>query len=65
MGNVGGLVAGLYTSDYQLIGRSLHDEIVERCVGNSSLISSLLKNQLWKTALWVAVFRVRDRLFWR
>jgi len=28
-GNVGGLVAGLYTSDYQLIGRSLHDEIVE------------------------------------
>lgn len=28
-GNVGGLVAGLYTSDYDLIGRSLHDEIVE------------------------------------
>jgi homoserine kinase len=28
-GNVGGLVAGLYTSDYALIGRSLHDEIVE------------------------------------
>lgn len=28
-GNVGGLVAGLYTSDYELIGRSLHDEIVE------------------------------------
>jgi homoserine kinase len=28
-GNVGGLVAGLYTSDYELIGRSLHDDIVE------------------------------------
>ncbi|WP_298153253.1 homoserine kinase [Flavobacterium sp.] len=28
-GNVGGLVAGLYTHDYELIGRSLHDEIVE------------------------------------
>lgn len=28
-GNVGGLIAGLYTKDYALIGRSLHDEIVE------------------------------------
>ena len=28
-GNVGALVAGLYTQDYNLIGRSLHDEIVE------------------------------------
>lgn len=28
-GNVGALVAGLYTKDYDLIGRSLHDEIVE------------------------------------
>ena len=28
-GNVGGLIAGLYTSDYELIGRSLRDEIVE------------------------------------
>lgn len=28
-GNVGGLVAGLYTSDYELIGRSLQDGIVE------------------------------------
>ena len=28
-GNVGGLIAGLYTHDYELIGRSLHDEIVE------------------------------------
>ncbi|AWA30178.1 homoserine kinase [Flavobacterium magnum] len=28
-GNVGGLVAGLYTNNYELIGRSLHDEIVE------------------------------------
>jgi homoserine kinase len=28
-GNVGGLVAGLYTQDYDLIGRSLHDEIIE------------------------------------
>src|SRR5690606_39116924 len=28
-GNVGGLVSGLYTEDYDLIGRSLHDVIVE------------------------------------
>ncbi|MGH2666004.1 homoserine kinase [Flavobacterium sp.] len=28
-GNLGGLIAGLYTSDYDLIHRSLHDEIVE------------------------------------
>ena len=28
-GNVGGLVAGLYTNAYELIGRSLHDEIIE------------------------------------
>ncbi|SHL92311.1 homoserine kinase [Flavobacterium xanthum] len=28
-GNVGGLIAGLYTKDYDLIGRSLHDEIAE------------------------------------
>ena len=28
-GNVGGLIAGLYTNDYQLIGRSLNDVIVE------------------------------------
>lgn len=28
-GNVGGLIAGLYTHDYELIGRSLHDEIIE------------------------------------
>ncbi|WP_264564550.1 homoserine kinase [Flavobacterium sp. N3904] len=28
-GNVGGLVAGLYTQDYELIGRSLHDDIIE------------------------------------
>lgn len=28
-GNVGGLIAGLFTSDYQLIGRSLEDHIVE------------------------------------
>ncbi|WP_234567123.1 homoserine kinase [Rhodohalobacter sp. 614A] len=28
-GNLGSLVAGLYTNDYDLIGRSLHDEIIE------------------------------------
>ncbi|MEO4005993.1 homoserine kinase [Flavobacterium sp. CAU 1735] len=28
-GNLGGLIAGLYTSDYELIRRSLHDRIVE------------------------------------
>jgi homoserine kinase len=29
LGNLGGLICGLYTGDYELIGRSLHDEIVE------------------------------------
>lgn len=29
LGNLGGLISGLYTNDYELIGRSLHDEIVE------------------------------------
>ena len=29
LGNLGGLISGLYTEDYNLIGRSLHDEIVE------------------------------------
>jgi len=29
IGNLGGLISGLYTSDYELISRSLHDEIVE------------------------------------
>jgi len=28
-GNMGGLISGLYTNDYDLIGRSLHDELVE------------------------------------
>ncbi|WP_306350252.1 homoserine kinase [Flavobacterium sp. '19STA2R22 D10 B1'] len=28
-GNIAGLISGLYTQDYALIGRSLHDEIVE------------------------------------
>jgi len=28
-GNIAGLIAGLYTKDYELIGRSLHDELVE------------------------------------
>ncbi|MDG1503184.1 MAG: homoserine kinase [Flavicella sp.] len=28
-GNVGGLISGLYTEDYELIGRSLEDHIVE------------------------------------
>lgn len=28
-GNVGGLIAGLYTKDYELIGRSLQDVIIE------------------------------------
>ena len=28
-GNLGGLIAGLYTNDYDLIGRSLHDVIIE------------------------------------
>lgn len=27
--NVGGLIAGLFTSDYELIGRSMHDELIE------------------------------------
>lgn len=28
-GNLGGLISGLYTEDYDLISRSLHDEIIE------------------------------------
>jgi len=28
-GNLGGLIAGLYTKDYELIGRSLQDVIIE------------------------------------
>ena len=28
-GNLGGLIAGLFKNDYDLIGRSLHDHIVE------------------------------------
>lgn len=28
-GNIAGLISGLYTEDYKLIGRSLHDELVE------------------------------------
>jgi homoserine kinase len=28
-GNVGGLIAGLYKNDYELIGRSMHDHIIE------------------------------------
>ncbi|AWH85458.1 homoserine kinase [Flavobacterium album] len=28
-GNIAGLISGLYTNDYNLIGRSLHDELVE------------------------------------
>ena len=35
-GNVAGLIAGLYSENYELIGRSLHDEIVEH--QRSSLI---------------------------
>lgn len=29
MGNLSGLISGLYTEDYDLISRSLHDEIIE------------------------------------
>ncbi|MDY0779398.1 homoserine kinase [Tenacibaculum sp. IB213877] len=29
LGNLGGLISGLYTENYDLIGRSLHDEIAE------------------------------------
>mgnify|MGYP001154568608 CR=1 FL=1 len=29
MGNLGGLISGLYTEDYDLISHSLHDEIIE------------------------------------
>jgi homoserine kinase len=29
LGNLGGLISGLYIEDYELIGRSLHDELVE------------------------------------
>jgi len=33
-GNLGGLIAGFYTSDYDLIRRSLHDVIVEPLRGH-------------------------------
>ena len=29
LGNLGGLISGLHTGNYELIGRSLHDELVE------------------------------------
>lgn len=46
-GNVGGLIAGLYTNDYELIGRSLHDEIIEPL--RSVLIPGF--DQIKKTAM--------------
>mgnify|MGYP003974072189 FL=1 len=47
MGNFGGLISGLYTSNYDLISRSLHDEIIEP--NRSVLIPEF--NQLKKSAL--------------
>ena len=47
MGNFGGLISGLYTSDYQLISRSLHDEIIEP---NRSILIPKFE-QVKKTAL--------------
>lgn len=47
MGNLGGLISGLYTSDYQLISRSLHDEIIEP---NRSILIPKFE-QVKKTAL--------------
>lgn len=46
-GNVGGLIAGLYTNDYDLISRSLHDEIIEPV--RSMLIPGF--NEMKKAAL--------------
>lgn len=43
-GNVGGFVAGLYTNDYELIGRSLHDAIVEPLRGKFIPQFSKIKN---------------------
>ena len=40
-GNLAGLICGLYTNDYELIGRSLHDEIIEPV--RSILIPGFLK----------------------
>lgn len=42
-GNLGGLIAGLYSSDYGLISRSLHDEIVEPLRGKFIPKFSLVK----------------------
>lgn len=47
MGNFGGLISGLYTSNYDLISRSLHDEIIEP--NRSVLIPEF--NQVKKSAL--------------
>lgn len=46
-GNIAGLIAGLYTKDYELIGRSLHDEIAEPLRGKFIPKFDLLK----KTAI--------------
>ena len=47
MGNFGGLISGLYTSNYDLISRSLHDEIIEP--NRSVLIPEF--NQVKRSAL--------------
>lgn len=44
-GNLGGLIAGLYSSDYDLISRSLHDVIIEPLRGKFIPKFDLIKNE--------------------
>jgi homoserine kinase len=47
-GNLGGLIAGLYTKDYELIGRSLQDVIVEPARKHLIPNFDLVKNEALK-----------------
>ena len=59
-GNVAGLVAGLMSSDYALIGRSLNDVIVEPI--RSILIPGFVESKKLQRmqALWASVFLDQD-----
>ena len=62
-GNIAGLVAGFLKSDYDLIGRSLEDVIIEPV--RSILIPGFdeVKQIVRKPVHWVAVFPVQAHLF--
>jgi homoserine kinase len=62
MGNVGGLIAGLYTQDYDLIGRSLHDEIVEPALCADTWFWSNQKTAM-ENGAWVLEYQDLGLLF--